>query len=573
MANNNLIKEGDVPSNWEPVESPTPVGGPSAPAPHDAPPLFAGSIAPGLQHDTSFVSTATGSHRIPNFSLMPPAPSANASVNSATKSVATSRTAGGGAGSGSGGSSSPVTITLDIPNIFTPVTQTVPLPGTVTFALANEPQGTVLGSGLSGVIGLDVVFFGAGSNAGAGTATTTGGAPATTPEWALYTGYIQGSHFVAGPAGWTALANTTTQSPQYVIQIPSGTTSLVATQTVAGPGGNNWSTVMAYFSGNIPTFIQNNLGSSGSLATTSVPFTTTPTLGNSALVIVRTTLSGGPLGAVVTDTQGNFGILVGTSSEPNNFVGAGSQTWVFMIQGLSHAADTVNVETSAPSSTEVYIYEIPPLAPLSVPPRFQTLPFTNLQNVFGILGIQNGGTGSDLVTTGGTSQVLMQETVGGNVTVRQLAFADLSGFGKITKYNNIATVSEGVPVEYATVDLTGQLAAIAPTTLYTPTLTGMFRISAYLKVTTVDATSSTLGPVTITYTDGSDSVAQSNVMMMADQTGAAVTSNSGNTTVSILSGSMVIYAFAVTAIQYAVAYASNVPGTMAYEVHLKLEAM
>jgi len=87
MANNNLIKEGEVPDNWEPVDSPTPIGGPSAPAPHDAPPLFAGSIAPGLQHDTSFVSTATGSHRIPNFSLMPPAPSASASVNSKLAAV------------------------------------------------------------------------------------------------------------------------------------------------------------------------------------------------------------------------------------------------------------------------------------------------------------------------------------------------------------------------------------------------------------------------------------------------------------------------------------------------------
>jgi hypothetical protein len=330
--------------------------------------------------------------------------------------------------------------------------------------------------------------------------------------------------------------------------------------------------MMIYFGGNVPTIVQHDSGSSGGLATTSVPFATTPTAGNSALVLVRTVLFAGPLGASVSDSQGNSGFLIGSSFYPDSFAyGAGTQVWVFMIQNLAHAADTVIVETSATSSTVVDVYEIPPEVALTIPPRFQPLPIPNVDNVTGILGVQNGGTGSDLVTTGGTSEVVMQETLGGNFTVRQLGFADLTGLGKITKYNNIATVSEGVPVEYATVDLTAQVAAIAATTLYTPTLTGMFRISAYLKVTTPDATSSTLGPVTITYTDGSDLVAQSNVMLMANEAGAAVTSNSGNTTAAKLIGSMVIYAIAVTPIQYAVAYTST--GTMAYEVHLKLEAM
>ncbi len=38
----------------------------------------------------------------------------------------------------------------------------------------------------------------------------------------------------------------------------------------------------------------------------------------------------------------------------------------------------------------------------------------------------DGGTGADLSATGGTSQVLTQETVGGDVTVRQLQAADLA---------------------------------------------------------------------------------------------------------------------------------------------------
>jgi hypothetical protein len=161
---------------------------------------------------------------------------------------------------------------------------------------------------------------------------------------------------------------------------------------------------------------------------------------------------------------------------------------------------------------------------------------------------------------------------GGNFTVFDVSQNNgIRCYAKYTKYNNIATVSGGVPAEYATVDLTGQVAAIAATTLYTPTATAMFRISAYLKITT-PGTSPVLGPVTITYTDGTDSVAQSAVMLMATEAGAAATSNSGNATSSKLIGSMTIFAKTGVAIQYAVALTGTV-GSGAYEVHLKCEQM
>jgi hypothetical protein len=47
-------------------------------------------------------------------------------------------------------------------------------------------------------------------------------------------------------------------------------------------------------------------------------------------------------------------------------------------------------------------------------------------NVTGIIPVQDGGTGSNLSATGGASQVLRQSSVGGNVTVSQLAASDLS---------------------------------------------------------------------------------------------------------------------------------------------------
>ena len=52
---------------------------------------------------------------------------------------------------------------------------------------------------------------------------------------------------------------------------------------------------------------------------------------------------------------------------------------------------------------------------------------TNASNISsGLLGLARGGTNTDLSATGGTSQVLKQTTVGGNISVARLACADLS---------------------------------------------------------------------------------------------------------------------------------------------------
>ena len=148
--------------------------------------------------------------------------------------------------------------------------------------------------------------------------------------------------------------------------------------------------------------------------------------------------------------------------------------------------------------------------------------------------------------------------------------------GLMLSYGGIATVSNGAPAEYATVDLTGKTAAITTTTLYTPVATGMFRISVYAKVTTVDGASSSLGGstgLTIGYGDGTDSVAQTLVAQLATQAGAAAIVNAGNTTATKLLGSVVIFAKTGVAITYAFDYTSGTPATMAYELHLKVEAL
>lgn len=160
-------------------------------------------------------------------------------------------------------------------------------------------------------------------------------------------------------------------------------------------------------------------------------------------------------------------------------------------------------------------------------------------------------------TTGGTSQFAINNS------------------GVMTKYKAITTVGDGQPYEVATIDLTAQTAAKAATTVYTPTFTGWYRLSVYLKVTTASAGTSILGGatgVTITYTDGTDSVAQSVVMSMTKQDGTVGIVNNGNGTTTILYGSIAVYAKTGVAIQYAIDYTS-VGGTMNYAARGRLEAL
>jgi len=146
MANNdNLITEEQVPSNWEPVEKPTivpgeaPGGAPAPPAPNDMPQFFSGSLPPSLQLSPYFAGTETASPRIPKTALMPLGTQANAFTNSASQSTATTTVV-----------TSPGSITLEVPSIFTPASQTTTLPGPVIVALASQSANEFFAGPVSG---------------------------------------------------------------------------------------------------------------------------------------------------------------------------------------------------------------------------------------------------------------------------------------------------------------------------------------------------------------------------------------------------------------------------------------
>lgn len=64
-----------------------------------------------------------------------------------------------------------------------------------------------------------------------------------------------------------------------------------------------------------------------------------------------------------------------------------------------------------------------------------TGPIDLTSNVTGILPRNHGGVGIDLTTTGGTSYVVRQSSLNGNITVSQLAYTDISGLGSLATLN------------------------------------------------------------------------------------------------------------------------------------------
>lgn len=144
----------------------------------------------------------------------------------------------------------------------------------------------------------------------------------------------------------------------------------------------------------------------------------------------------------------------------------------------------------------------------------------------------------------------------------------------VTQTNGIATTG-GQMGCVARVDLTSQTAAITTTTLYAVPSSGAgeYRLSWNAKVTTVGSVSSTLGALTIVYTDP-DSVVQTITCAAQISAGTIATTSTGNSTTTVLLGvPMFLNCKASTNITYAMAYASNSANSMNYNLHIGLEAV
>lgn len=139
--------------------------------------------------------------------------------------------------------------------------------------------------------------------------------------------------------------------------------------------------------------------------------------------------------------------------------------------------------------------------------------------------------------------------------------------GKITNYNSIATVSNGVAALVATIDATTQAANIGAATLYAVPAAGFYRVSIYITITQAATTSSTMPSTTIAYTDGNSGT-------NAHSTTTTATAAGNSVTASFAQASYVLYAKASTNITYATAsYASSGATPMQYALRIRVEAL
>lgn len=173
-----------------------------------------------------------------------------------------------------------------------------------------------------------------------------------------------------------------------------------------------------------------------------------------------------------------------------------------------------------------------------------------------IAGIDNSVTGDPFVASVGTA-------LGTN------NWLSVNSSGVVTLFTN----------SRATVDLTAQGSAIGSTLLYAVPASdgGMYEITYVATVTRAATTSSTLGGSTgfqIDYTDLDTSVSKLTPQQGAPTAGANQSygniTNQGNTTATMISGCIVVYAAASTNINYRIGYTSSGATSMQYNLHIKI---
>lgn len=415
------------------------------------------------------------------------------------------------------------------------------------------PTGGTGGSGATGATGVTGMTGNTGPTGGTGGTGGTGAAGAT------------GSTGNTGPTGGTGGTGGTGATGSTGVTGPTGATGTTgATGSTGATGPAAPTNTPAPTATVLPTLNAYTSDTSGvaqwtkgaSLGNQAIISATAPAATQSQLYLRAI----GPLSAgqnfveIGSTDNGTYGRAVRMSSAGSDFVGPAS----FGVINSEVINDTItNV-----NSTGLKIKAI--AAQVADPVQF-----LNSANKVFFYTSAAGQLGIRLLPTPATNALVVE-----NASATPTPLMIVNNAGLVTAYNGITTVSGGHPAEYATVDLTGQVAAITATTAYAVPAAGvgMYRVSFVAKVTTAATTSSVLGGTSgfqVVYTDP-DSVVVTTPIGIYNSTGATLALN---TTQAVYSGVVIVYAKASTNLQYSMDYTSVGLTPMAFNLHVKVEAL
>ncbi len=330
---------------------------------------------------------------------------ANAQINAVAKTIAQQVVAETPPQAATG------SIELDIPSIFTPTTQSVDLPGPLSFGVALETEGTVWAAGIpfAGGFADKAEEFAGGSADPIDVSVTSGG----NNEVAIFLQASDGgSHVFTSP--WTNWQNTSTASVNAQFLPTIGTT--VGFSGSSG-GADYAGTLVLLGATALPTVVQSKQGSTnltGAGTSSTGNFGSANTAGNSILFFVSVHNVSGTFdstGASAFDTHGNSYDLLDTVVNTLT-----TTCIVYLCPSIGASASnavTVNFPAGGNAVVTVSAFELSPvLHTVQLFPQFIQIAANFLKNVpQTISGSRSGGTAlTNLLNGLATSGLIVNST-------------------------------------------------------------------------------------------------------------------------------------------------------------------